>query len=547
MRPCCNLPPRYILGALAAGHLLAAGASSQGEASPGLTLYAPVSTASTHLMDSTGQTLNTWPSTSTPGLSVYLLPNGNLLRAEHPPGAGSGPGGGPGGRVREIDWEGNVLWSFDYFDFPVLHHHDIEPMPNGNVLMIAWEEFSNASAVQAGRDPGTVGTSFYPDHIIEVQPTGATSGTIVWEWHAWDHLIQDFDATKDNFGVVADHPELIDINYPPGFDSDWTHINSIDYNAELDQILLSVHDLDEVWIIDHSTTTAEAAGHTGGNSGKGGDLLYRWGNPEAYGAGTPADHILGGQHDANWVEDGSPGAGNIVLFNNFSTAGPSVSSVVEFVPPVDEFGGYPLAPGQAFGPAGVLWEYTAPAPTSLFSPIMSGAIRLANGNTLVTSAVQGRIFEVTPDDEVVWEQTGLGTVFKAGHYARNLWSADRTLSLSAGGDVQFDLVAGDVRAGDLYFVLGSVTGTEPALPLGSIQLPLVFDPYFLLTLKGSAPLAGNLGVLDGQGKASFAFGLLPDTAPSLAGIVVHHSVLLADPDTFEFVHATNPESFELVR
>jgi hypothetical protein len=59
--------------------------------------------------------------------------------------------------------------------------------------------------------------------------------------------------------------------------TDWIHLNSIDYNSVLDQILLSSHAISEVWIIDHSTSTAQAASHTGGNSGKGGDIIYRWG------------------------------------------------------------------------------------------------------------------------------------------------------------------------------------------------------------------------------------------------------------------------------
>lgn len=59
-------------------------------------------------------------------------------------------------------------------------------------------------------------------------------------------------------------------------------MNGIDYNPVLDQIALSTHNLNEWYIIDHSTTTAEAATSSGGNSGKGGDLLYRWGNPAAY-------------------------------------------------------------------------------------------------------------------------------------------------------------------------------------------------------------------------------------------------------------------------
>ena len=103
-----------------------------------------------------------------------------------------------------------------------------------------------------------------------------------------DHLIQDFDASKANYGEVAEHPELIDLNFRLSETtnyrdpSDWIHSNGIDYNPELDQIVLSPSNFSEVWIIDHSTTRTEAAGSNGGNSGKGGDLLYRWGNPRAY-------------------------------------------------------------------------------------------------------------------------------------------------------------------------------------------------------------------------------------------------------------------------
>ena len=119
------------------------------------------------------------------------------------------------------------------------------------------------------------------------------------------------------------------------------------YNADLDQIAVSVWTFSEFWIIDHSTTTAEAASHKGGRSGKGGDLLYRWGNPRAYRAGTKADQKLFRQHNAHWIPKGLPGAGHMLVFNNGGDRpGGSYSSVDEIVLPVDAQGRYALQAGH---------------------------------------------------------------------------------------------------------------------------------------------------------------------------------------------------------
>ena len=80
---------------------------------------------------------------------------------------------------------------------------------------------------------------------------------------------------------------------------------------DLDQIIFSVHNFSRFWIIDHSTSTAEAAGHKGGKSGKGGDILYRWGNPRGYAAGTKKDQTLFAQHNVHWIRKGLPGRGVI--------------------------------------------------------------------------------------------------------------------------------------------------------------------------------------------------------------------------------------------
>lgn len=385
-------------------------------ASDGFVLFSPNATDDTYLIDKQGNVVHEWNFSDSPGLLGYLQPDGSLIRAAAPNGQnGNGviDAAGAGGRIEWVDWDGTLLWSFDYGvadtatdTRQVLQHHDFEVMPNGNILLIAWEYKTEAEAIAAGRDPATVGSEFYPDHIIEVQPDLIGGGaTIVWEWHVWDHLVQDFDPLQDNyFGPtgVADNPGKIDINYrsiPSAGGSpveDWTHANGIDYNAELDQIVLSVREFNEFWIIDHDTTTAEAAGPAG-------DLLYRWGNPDAYDRGGIPDRQLFFQHDAKWIPDGTPGAGNITLFNNgfFGPADPDLSAVFEIDTGVDALGNYPaLAPGAPHGPAAPTWTYTGAEQD--FSAIISGTQRLENGNTLITFGVDATLSEVTPDGTEVW-------------------------------------------------------------------------------------------------------------------------------------------------
>jgi hypothetical protein len=238
---------------------------------------------------------------------VYLLEDGDLLRS----GNVISPffnAGGKGGVIQRLDWASNVLWEFDISDADHCQHHDIFPMPNGNVLAVVWEKHTIAEALAAGRDPALLDDGLWSEAILELQPIGTDSAAIVWEWHLWDHLVQDFDPLQQNHGVVTDHPELVNINYigGPPTQEDWIHMNAVYYNADLDQIIASAHNFDEIWVIDHSTTTAEAAGHTGGSHGRGGDLLYRWGNPITYDRGTVADERFFGQHNVQWIRPGCP-------------------------------------------------------------------------------------------------------------------------------------------------------------------------------------------------------------------------------------------------
>jgi hypothetical protein len=378
----------------------------------GQILYSPMWSTTTYLRYPDGSLNHSWSSSYLPGVAVWWPGDGTILRTIR---IGTGPGsGGAGGGVQKVEWDGTIVWDFRYNSNGVLSHHDVKTLPNGNVLLIAWETKTRTEAIAAGRNPAYVSyDGFMPDHIIEVQPTGPTSGDIVWEWHVWDHLIQDYDSSKENYGVVGDHPELVDINYNTAIFYDWMHTNSIDYNEKFDQILISVHNFNEIWIIDHSTTTEEAAGHTGGNSGKGGDILYRWGNPETYNAGTTSDRKFFNQHDATWINEGYPGEGNILVFNNgVNRPGSRYSTVDEIIPPVNDTGVYSLDPGSAYGPEVQTWIYTANPPTSLYSQTVGGAKRLPSGNTLITNGDAGEIFEVTPEGTTVWEYYTGGQLFK---------------------------------------------------------------------------------------------------------------------------------------
>lgn len=369
----------------------------------GYTLFAPIPSTTTYLINNNGMLVHSWASSYQPGQAVMFLPNGHLLRTATPSGNLPFNAGGAGGIVEIYDWDGNLLWTYQHYGTQYRLHHDVEYLPNGNILLISWEKKTIAEAIAAGRNPSNIqDNELWPEKIIEVQPIGSSGGKIVWEWHIWDHLIQDYDATKPNYGTISQHPQLVDINFGSK-EKDWLHINSIRFNSDRNEIMVSVHNLNEVWIIDHSTTTLQAAGHTGGRRGRGGDLLYRWGNPQAYKLGTASDKKLFVQHDARWIDNGLPGAGNILIFNNgLGRPDGNYSTVDEIVPPIAADSSYFRNPNSAFGPSTAFWTYTAAQPTLFYSNYISGATRLPNGNTLICSGAKGKFFEVTSSVQIVW-------------------------------------------------------------------------------------------------------------------------------------------------
>ena len=241
--------------------------------------------------------------------------------------------------------------------------------------------------------------------MIEVKPVGVDRGDIVWEWSLWNHLIQDHDSDQANYGTIADHPGRIDINFNlklqhnTNRSGDLTHTNAIDYNPDLDQIMLSPRQFNELWVIDHSITTEEAASEKG-------ELLYRWGNPQTYQAGTADDQQLFWQHNTHWIPDGLPGEGNILIFNNgtgLRRLSRYHSSVDEITPPRFDGNAYQKDPHSAFGPDQPAWTYASKNPKSFYATHFSGAQRLPNGNTLITDGPRGTVFQVTPDGTTVWK------------------------------------------------------------------------------------------------------------------------------------------------
>ena len=378
----------------------------------GYALYNKQNNNTTYLIDKDGNIAKTWNCNVACNYAVLLKENGNIVRG----GVYSGNqlnGAAIGGIVQEIDHSGNTVWEYVYSNSNHCSHHDIT-LVGDNVMLTAWEVKSTAELTQAGYSNAS--SEKWPTHFVEIAQNGS-SGQIVWEWHIWDHLIQDHDQSKDNYGIVANHPELIDINMiantgggPPGMNSgDWFHINGIDYNEDLDQIAFSSRHASEIYIIDHSTTTAQAATHSGGNSGMGGDIMYRWGNPSNY--NTSGNQVIpAAVHDIRWIEnDGRPYGGYLQMFNNRGISN-NQSTVDAIQTPIDPNNPntYSRIAGQAYGPTTYddryVCQYSAPG--------QSASNRMSNGNLFVNASGgqggSGIMYEVDQNDNIIWQYNGNG-------------------------------------------------------------------------------------------------------------------------------------------
>ena len=373
-----------------------------GGAEDGYVLWSTSGSNEIYLVDNCGRLVHEWATTSRPGLATYLTENGEIVRSGIVTD-GTFNMGGAGGRVEKLDWDSNILWQIDWSDSLKIQHHDSYPMPNGNILVLTVERKYRTEVVALGRDTAAINQELWFEAVYELQPIGTDSAAIVWEWHTADHLVQDYDSNLPNYAPPETRPERINLNYWGGQATsvDWMHANSVFYDALRDEIVISVKNFEEAWIIDHSTSTAEAAGTTGGNRGKGGDLLYRWGNPQTYNMGTVNDKQFFGQHHTTIIPPGYPGEGNLLAFNNGGNT-LDYSTVDEVVLPRDGNGDYLLNNG-VFGPDSAHWRYFANPPQDFYSSRVSGAQRLPNGNTLMCSGRNGVFREVNQNQDKMWE------------------------------------------------------------------------------------------------------------------------------------------------
>lgn len=169
------------------------------ESAQGYTLLNSYLHQTVYLIDNLGREVHTWKMPGKRLAYSELLESGNLLVRFRDPVRP--PHHDP--HIAELSPTSNIVWSYNTYSI----HHDLLKMPNGNVLLLKEAQMTQEEAIAAGADPKYLtpaGLSY--DHLIEIKATGPDSGEIVWEWSMLDHLIQDHDPTKPNYGAIRRSP-----------------------------------------------------------------------------------------------------------------------------------------------------------------------------------------------------------------------------------------------------------------------------------------------------------------------------------------------------
>ncbi len=503
------------------------------EAFGGYTFFSPMSNNSAYLIDACGFLVNEWPRNNRPGLSGYLAENGLMLRTNKV-NSPKFSQASTGGNLELVDWDNNTVWSADFNTQELIQHHDAKLLPNGNIIFIGWERISTSEQTEYGRNTSILSSPYlWGEFIYEIELNGLHGYSVVWEWHLQDHFIQDFNSSKSNFGNVSQNIGKVDINYlGPGAwdDDDWWHCNAIDYNADLDQILLNSRNNNELWIIDHSTTTAEARGYTGGNTGHGGDLLFRWGNPQAYDHGNGSDLGMYGSHGHYWIPEGLPNAGKIMFFNNGDDRPQGYYSTIEMLAP--QMNGFNYVTNNSSGkylPIASELVYKADNPFDFKSTYLSNARQLENGNVFINEGGTGRLFEVDDNDNIVWQYenpvNSSGPVTQGSFISSNrIFRAYMLPEDYSGFDGQ-DLTGQFLLEGDSEFNICEGIGTDD-INLFDVDLKYLMPSHRLvITQKVVTDL--SLTIYDVSGRVVKATISLDEVSVSIDMSELEHGVYIA--------------------
>lgn len=357
----------------------------------------------TYLVDNCGEIVNSW---SVPFVVRHckLLPDATLLYMA-------------AGRIIERSWDDKIIKSIQLNEVGLNLEYEVIKLKNKNYLCVAREQVTAQKFEEYGYDIPFTNPSL-SDVVIEVD---GNTGKVVWRWNLLDHVIQDKFPNKRGYGVLKDNPGKIDINSISTVDWNYTEsfmINGMDYNEELDQIVLSVRKIGEIVIIDHSTTTEQAKGSTGGKYNKGGDLLYRYGNPANYDRAAESTRQLYFQHNPNWIKYGEH-KNKIIVFNNLLSK-ENFSTVQIIDPPIKPDGSYTLENNQPYMPLTPTVEYgRTQEKVQISSDYTSGAQVLANGNIIITEGISSTLIEIDPLGNVVWRYgvPNPGYLFRSERYS----------------------------------------------------------------------------------------------------------------------------------
>lgn len=329
---------------------------NKARATEGYVLMAPCGGDRVYLVHTDGHVVHEWQTAHGFTFWVYLLPNGRLFTNERA-AERKGVALTGSGLLREYDWDGNLVW--EHYD--PYQHHDGRKLDTGGAIYAAYTEMS--AAEQAQVRGGVAGTEAGPDMFGECLREVDAEGAVVWEW----------DFARLGFDQTALHHNA----------NRWSagHTNKVE-PLDGGRVLVSCKTLNMVFIVDKAS----------------GDVVWRF-----------QDEALGGQHDAQMLENG-----NVLVFANGAFSRDlHHSQVWEIDPNTDE----------------VLWRYLQrDNPQGFFSPHIGGVQRLASGHTLVCEGAKGCVFEVTPAGDVVWQYVcpftaevpnfgAINWLFRARHYA----------------------------------------------------------------------------------------------------------------------------------